>query len=228
MDHSFRKYLLDRNHAGIRFAVVLALILGMLLGLLVLMPAALGLLRMTGLPELCVSVVGVLAFGLVVSWGVEKYLPNLWPSGNRLEVSDEYLILRQGVRESITLKWRDRINVLSWHFVIRRGRTWVPRGWYCAACRLTQDENVISVYSFMKPEQAEQMPQWRGFELLVSAKQAPRRGEEYLLARVAEQGQLRSAEKDRWDSGVEMQPGDFAEFVGLLAARVPDWPQGPR
>jgi hypothetical protein len=219
-----QRYPLDANHVGLRLTVLLTMIVSAALGLFVIMPTALNLLPLTGLPELCLTGVGTLLIGVGVSWGVETALRSIWPSGRVLVMNGETLALRQRGGESAAVEWARRMNVLAWYFIIRRGRTWVPRGWYCAAFRLTQDETVITLYAFIKPEVASQMPQWPAFEELISRKQAPRRGDEHLLAKVGEQAQLRGAERDRWDDGAEMRAEDFAAFVAEIDARVPDWP----
>ncbi len=217
-------YHLDPNHVGLRLAVLFAMIVSAGLGMFVIMPAALHVLPFTGVPELCFTVVGTLLIGIGASWAVETALRSIWPSGRVLEVEGNAVTLRRPSAEAVTIDLGSRTNVLAWYFVIRRGRTWVPRGWYCVACCLTQDERVIIPYSFVKPDIARAMPQWSAFEELISRKQAPRPGEEHLLKKVGEQGQIRAAERDRWEDGVEMRVEDFAAFVALLDARMPDWP----
>lgn len=218
-------FSLDRNHGGIRLVVLLAMFASGVLGLFVLMPAIVSVLRLGGLADVCTTVVGALLLGVGASWLVERLLLRVWPSGRWLTVNDHHLELRRRSDEPVAIAWDDRINVMAWYFVVSRGRTWVPKGWFCLACRLHQDDLIITPYTFMKPEDAQGLPQWRAFEQLVSRKQAPKRGEEHLLKKVTEQGQLRAAEKDRWEDGVEMTPEDFIRFVALVDARVPDWPE---
>ncbi|HEC23322.1 MAG TPA: hypothetical protein ENI95_10445 [Chloroflexi bacterium] len=217
-------YRVDAGHLGVRVAVLLTMVLGSWLGLFVVMPAILSLLSLTGLPELCVSIVGGVGLGVLLSWLVERLLRRIWPSGRWLEVDDQQITLHERSGETVSINWQGRINVLSWYFVIRRGRALAPRGWYCLACRLNQEENIITPYTFVKPSVAETLPQWAAFEELISRKYAPRRGQEYQLKKVAEQGQLRNAEKDRWDEGAELLPEDFFALVAMLDARVSDWP----
>lgn len=217
-------YLLDRNHVGIRIAVLLVMIVTGVLGLFVVMPALLGLIGTTGLPDLCLSLAGAMMLGVGAAWAVERGLRAVWPSGRVLVRDGNGLQLRNSSGSERTIVWDERINILSWHFVIQRGRTWVPKGWYCLAFRLTQDDDVISVYTFMKPDAAKELPQWSAFEQLISRKAAPKRGEEHLLKLVAEQGQLRGAEHDRWQDGAEMQAQDFVELIAELDSRCADWP----
>lgn len=216
-------FSLDRNHGGIRLVVLLVMFATGVLALSFLMPAVVALLGLGGLADVCTTVAGALVFGVGASWLVERLLLRIWPSGRWLVINDDHVELRRRSEGPIAITWDDRVNVMGWYFVVTRGRTWVPKGWYCVACRLHQDDQIITPYAFMKPDDAEQLPQWRAFEHLVSRKHAPKRGEEHLLKKVTEQGQLRAAERDRWEDGVEMTADDFVKFVGLVDALVPDW-----
>jgi hypothetical protein len=206
-------YRLDRNHLGVRLIVMFAMLGSGVVGLFVVMPLITNVLDLTGLPELCVTVIGVLVIGVGLSWGIEAALRELWPSGSYLVADDSRIELRARRAEPSILNWDERINLSTWYFPISRGRSWVPKGWYCVACRLHQDEKIITPYAFFKPEEARKLPEWDTFELLVSQKSAPKRGDEHLLKKFGEQSQLRSAEKERWDSGVEMSARDFVSLM---------------
>lgn len=219
-------YRLDITHTGIRLAVLLTMAGMTVAGAFLIIPAIARLLNLPEAATLCVSALGGIALGLGTGWGLETLLKRVWPSGRSLLVSADGIMLHNRSAEPIHLAWSKRLNVLSWHFVIREGRAWVPRGWYCVACRLTQEDNVITLYAFMKPSQAQAMPRWASFEQLLSRKRAPKKGEEHHLKQVSEQGQLRAAEKDRWAEGVEMSPQDFISLVTDLDKRVTHWP-GP-
>ncbi len=216
-------YRVDRNHLGVRLVVMVAMLSSIVIGLFVVMPLITDIMQLTGLLELCVTVIGVLLIGVGLSWGVEAGLREIWPSGRYLVADNSHIELRSRRVDPSVLNWNERINVQAWHFAIQRGRSWVPKGWYCVACRLNQDEIVITPYAFFKPEAARQLPSWDSFELLVSKKSAPKRGDEHLLKKFAEQSQLRSAEKDRWDSGVEMSARDFMSLMQQVVQHVPDW-----
>lgn len=217
-------YRLDDNHLGIRVAVLAILLFGSLLGFLIIMPVMLGLLNMSGLPELCFSVTGALAIGMGGAWLSENVLKKIWPSGSTLKVSEGQLILEKRRGQQTQLSWSERLNIQAWYFVIRRGRSLVPKGWYCAACRLLQDDEVITVYSFIKPSMMEEFARRDAFEELISQKHAPRRGQEDQLRRVGEQKQMRAAERERWESGVEMQPEDFFNLVETISTKLDYWP----
>jgi hypothetical protein len=129
-------------------------------------------------------------------------------------------VLRERSGEGIAIQWDKHINLLTWYFVVRQRRAWVQKGWFCAACRLNQDEKLVVVYSFLKPAVAQGLPQWPRFEELISQKQVPRRGEETQLRKLGEQAQLRAAERERWEDGAEMASDDFVALMGALDKHV--------
>lgn len=217
-------YRVDPIHSGIRLAVLTIMLIGVGLGIMVIMPALANLLGLTELPRLLLTVPGGIAFGIGLGWIAERGLRAAWPSGRWLKVGTEDITLQERSGEMVSLKWANRINVLSWHFVVRGGRSWVPKGWYCVACRLTQDDRMIAPYAFVKPTDAQAMAQWHAFPELISRKHAPKAGKDYQLRQIGEQGPLRAAEKDRWSDGAEMQPDDFAALVAEIDRRLPDWP----
>jgi hypothetical protein len=214
---------LDRNHVGIRLLVLVTMFGSAIIGLFIIMPTLTNLIGITALPQLCTTVTGALALGVGASWAIENLLLKVWPSGRWLVLDNQHVELRKG-KQPISIRWADRVNVMAWYFVINRGRTWVPKGWYCLAIRLSQNDQIMTPYTFVKPEEAQKLKQWPAFEMLVSRKQAPKRGEEHLLKKVTEQGQLRDAEKDRWQDGVEMTAQDFFALLETVDHNVATWP----
>ena len=67
-------YRLDRNHLGVRVLVMVSMLASIVIGLFVVMPLITSLVQLTGLAELCVTVIGVMALGIGLSWGLEATL----------------------------------------------------------------------------------------------------------------------------------------------------------
>ncbi|GEM_PF-595189 len=222
---SKKSFNLDSNHLGIRLTVFVVMIAGFFIGLFVLMPALTRALGLQGILQPFLIVGGGLGLGFGTSWAAEWLLKRVWPSGRKLEVSAESITLREPSGENTSLVWDKGISVLSWHFVIRQRRAWVPKGWYCVACRLSDGDNVITAYTFTKPAIARAMPQWTAFEELISQKAART---DYEVRLAASQEHLRAAEDMRWHAGVEMLPEDFATLVQELDRRLADWPPKAR
>ena len=216
-------YRLDPTHMGLR-VVLLVVFFGSLIGGVILAISLL--VNVAHLPS-PFDVLGVflLASGIAVgiSWAAEKLLTRRWPSGRTLSVTGEELLLTERDGTSIRIGWDQRVNVMTWHFKIRRGRAWVPRGWYCVSCQLKQDEVVIVPYTFVKPHIAQSWSGWNAFPELLPRKKTDKSKQDHLLSEVGGQAQLRYAEQDRWHFGVEMKPDDFAQLLAAVRERVPDW-----
>lgn len=220
-----KTYTLDSSHMGIRVAVLLTVFVGSILAYFVIVSPILRLFNTESLPVFCISTGASLVIGMGMAWAAERGLRRIWPSGVWLRIEDERLATGDRGGERAAIRWSDRINILSWYFEIHTRRAPVPKGWYCMACHLLQDEQAISVYTFIKPVIAEELPQWPAFERLISQKRAAKRGEADLLNRISEQGQLRAAEQERWMTGREMQPDDFATLLAELDKRISHWPR---
>ncbi len=217
------QYKVDANHGGIRLVVLVILVGGSVLGFVAVSNLVETL--TVGPGEICLTVPGGLALGVTMAWVAERVLRVVWPSGRWIEVFPDRVTLHERSGEPVSIYTDKWVNVLSWHFVIRQRRVSVPRGWCCVALRMLQDENLIAPYAFVKPSVAESIPQWHAFEELISRKHAPKRGREHELKLISEQGHLRTAEKDRWNNGAEMQPADFIALVAELDARLASWPE---
>jgi hypothetical protein len=115
----------------------------------------------------------------------------------------------------VALCWDRRINITCWCFVIPRGRSSIPKGWYCTACRLVQDDNAIIAYTFVEPKQAQAFLRWQQFEQMHSQRSvhSPKAS---ALIQPQDKVMLRAAERERWESGVEMAPADFAMLLNAL------------
>jgi hypothetical protein len=218
-----RIYAVDRYHAGIRLAVLAALFAGLSFGGFAIMPVLTAATGWTQIPPLCINVLGGVLIGAGLSWLTEKVLLRLWPSGRSLTVEASHIELKSS-GNLVRIDWTRPINVQSWRFVVPRTRTFVPKGWFCLSCRLAQDDRIVTVYTFANPDEAQKLPQWSAFEHLISQKDATGPGSEHLSAIVSEQGNLRAAERDRWEFGAEMTRADFVDFIATVDARIANWP----
>lgn len=163
-----------------------------------------------------------IAVSLVVAWGVERLAKRYWPSGRALIIDDSHLTMQEAKAPDVTLDWSQHINVLSWRFTVppRRGR--VPKDWKCLACQLLQDEDSITLYTFMKPEEAEKLEVYYAFTVLTRRKDLEEEGA-WLKSGI--QARLHSAEQIRWEFGAEMAPEDFTLLVDMMRERIESWPE---
>lgn len=215
-------YRLDPTHMRLRFTVLLVMALAFVIGLV---GSIIVLARMPLDSLLRVSMVAMAALGMSLGsgWLAERLLTQHWPSGRTLQLAPDGITLQERSGEKIAIQWGSRINILSWRFVIRKGRAWVPKGSYCLACQIRQDDKVIIPYAFVKPSAAERVPQLAAFEELLPRKSSSKEGQEHRLGDIGGQAQLRYAERDRWFSGAEMLPDDFMQLIAEIQQRVPDW-----
>ncbi|NDJ51841.1 MAG: hypothetical protein GYB68_02010, partial [Chloroflexi bacterium] len=156
---------------------------------------------------------------------VERLLKQVWPSGHILTLEDSQIKVKRRSGEQAEIVWNQHVNALAWHFEIRKVRTRVPRGWYCVALQLNQDDESLALYTLIKPDEAQALPLWQHFEQLISRKRPPRKAGDDgpTLKEVTAQEQLWIAEKERWEVGLEMTPEDFAALLQVLAKRDLHW-----
>lgn len=209
-------YPVDRVHSGIRFVSLALVALAMVLSVLFVTP----LLRRAGLSAgvpLIVSFFAGLLAGGALSYAAERWLPRLWPSGRAIHVSDEGMTLATRGEAGAAIRWDDPVDVLAWAFVVPTRRAWVPRGWYCAAFRLQQGDDLIIPYTFLKPGDAEALPGWESFAVLIPRKDGKQEGGDAIYAG---QAALRRAEGERWWAGVEVSAEDFARLLTTARTRT--------
>lgn len=219
--HMAETFRLDHNHSGVRFALLVAVGLGVAVGLLAVPPLLRALGLSPGVPML-VGVLSAVALAAGFSWLVERALRRIWPSGRTITVDDGQVHLRERSGDDAVVRWNGDVEVLSWCFVVNTRRAWVPRGWYCVALRIKQGDQLIIPYALAKPSLASELPLWEAFEELIPRKRASDFGEEVF----ASQEHLRDAEEQRWWVGGEMLFDDFAALVRAVYAHAPGWPRG--
>jgi hypothetical protein len=217
-------YRVDPTHLALRFAVMGAVAAGFFVGLIGALAIGSVVLQTGSSAGFFAAVTTGIAIGLSGGWLAENSLTGRWHSGRTLSVTSEGITLKDRNGNTTRIGWTQGVSVVTWYFVIRKGRAWAPKGWYCLACELKQGDSLIVVYVFVKPEIALALPQWNAFQELLSRKDSGKRAGDRPLSEIGAQAPLRYAEQDRWHFGVEMVPADFAQVISGLSQRIADWP----
>lgn len=162
----------------------------------------------------------VLLFGSTL---IERLLKAALPSRRTAVLSHNGLTItdaRRNPPEESSIDWSLPFNVRAWRFSIsRRGRR-VPRGWYCMAIQLLQDETEMIVYTFMPQQEAEDAVGYSQFVRLRPRNETQSNTD---LNTVAEQRRLLKLEDARWEDGAEMDRKDFSAVLGHVQRVLPDW-----
>jgi hypothetical protein len=220
-DDDARQIRIDAEHFAVRFLVpvlvVSMTIVGHFVGIVVI-DDIVG----HGINPVCV----MLPLDVLVMIGggflIERLLKRLLPSRRSAVMDQQLLTVHDGRRsdaESRSILWERTLNVRAWRFAVKR-RTRVPKGWYCMALRLLQDETEIILYTFMSPEEAEAAIGYVNFVRLRPRKETESNND---LGHVAEQRQLLRWEDQRWEDGAEISREDFAAILAKLRQHVPGW-----
>lgn len=154
--------------------------------------------------------------------GIEAVLKRVLPSMRSALLTPEALILRDGRRKPVQttrIDWERTVNARAWRFTVHR-RTRVPKGWFCMAVQLVQDETEAILYTFMPTDQAEKVPGYDNFVRLRPRKETESNTD---LSAVAEQRRLLRLEDARWRDGAELHRDDFRAVLAVLAQHVPGW-----
>lgn len=165
------------------------------------------------------SWLGLLALPLALATTIgmafvgDRVIKRVWTSGRELELDDRQLVLRQRGQSDKTIRWDAHVNLLYWRFTVpRRGR--VPKGHFCLAAQLLQDEELVTVYTFIDPKKTEAIP---NFDLFVPLASRDTLKDERVSMRVAgQQRRLLQAEDERWRQGAELTADDFVAVWSVL------------
>jgi len=169
----------------------------------------------------CVAFAGAVLMALATAFLADLILKRVWKSGRSLTLTPDTLTVtdRRPARATLQLRFQQRFNVTSWRFTVKRGSASAQRGWYMLGLQLVQDEQVISLYTFVSPKQASSLPELDQFSLLT-----PRKLVDQLPLREAhQQRRLLLAEDERWNNGYEMVQADFLNLWKVLAPYVAEW-----
>lgn len=231
----------EPEHDGIRVTVLLALIVGLIVGFFVI-NWLVTLLSGGQVRDfnLVVSCVGAFPFAFLVIFLTELILKRTWPSGITLELQSaptQMLTLRtdQGNHRPFTLG--ESYAQLNWFFSLkgypRGGRERRPSNrWFCMAIEVQQDDEQLSLYAYMPPKRMEALTQEE--ETAVSFHQIfpPDLYDTSIRARIGQptrpniptdiirstSGRYWLAERRRWQDGIELSPDDFETLVQFLAS----------
>ena len=209
---------IDTEHFAIRLLVPV-LTIGLTLGVYVGGRLLLSEVLADSVNPVCVAlpIAAVMLFG--GSYVVEAALKQVMPSRRAATLDDDALVVSDARRKPpqlVAINWAQTVNVLAWRFEVRR-RTRVPKGWFCMAVQLLQDEQSVILYSFFEPKAADALPGYHHFVRLRPRKETESNQD---LAAVAEQRRLLKLEDERWDDGAELHRKDFAAVLDKLQQYV--------
>lgn len=225
----------DREHRGIQFAIPL-IILAACAGVffladpLILQPFWGG--DDFGGYRALLRLVLSLVLGLAIGGLVESLLWRVWRSGRQLCVDASCLVAVDRNKSQQAIHWDKRVNLLLWQYALRgyaRGgrERRVPTSHSLYACRLLQDEDVIIAFSYLSPKQQRDLIEPSQFvELDMELLKRPgtsKRPNPLERPRIpptlltGKHGQLWTAEKERWQVGLELDPSDYAVLMGEMA-----------
>jgi hypothetical protein len=207
-------FQVDPEHGAKRLTIVATFVCGWILGFAILNTLIPG----SGLN--IIAVLGGFAVTAAATWVAERILRQRWPSGRTVEVREDIIETRKSGVVQQHIDGSKHVNVLLWRFKIRR-RSRVPKGWFVVACGLEQENNYLSVYTFMSPEQVNPPQIGNRFKTLLGVKEAQGNNQDLRLA--GEQRRLRMAEEQRWMHGAEMSNADFEAYLTQLQKQFPKW-----
>lgn len=208
----------DTEHTGIRLVVFLVFLIGAAAGYLLLA----ALITSDGINF--IAILGSLVIAFLLSGITERVLKSRWPSGRSLQIDAQgaRLVRRGTVEKQIAAD--EPASILQWRFQTKR-RSRVPKGWYVVACALEQEDNYLSVYTFMSPDDLKKFDPNAAFLQLPSRKEAEEKGKgRDALLIAGQQRRLMEAENHRWIDGAEVSSDDFKTYFG----RLTDFPQWTR
>lgn len=151
---------------------------------------------------------------------IERWVKRLWRPVRFLEVMpDQIQLIRKGHQER-ALDPRRQINVITWHFEVRR-RSRAPKGWHVVGLALEQEEAYIVLYTLVSPER---------FGVLNSSGRFVRLQRTTLSATgdrdmraAGQQRRIQMAEAARGLEGAELTVEHFQECIEHLQAQFPRW-----
>jgi hypothetical protein len=159
----------------------------------------------------------------IAAWSViDRFLRRIRPSPRYATLNSEALVItdgRQHPAQVTRIAWDKAVNIKAWKFTINR-RTRVPKGWYCLALYLLQDETDAILYTFMNPQLAEVAI---GYGHFVRLQPRQNSASDADLDMLTEQRRLLKLENLRWQDGAEISPEDFNALLAVLQQRVPTW-----
>lgn len=164
-----------------------------------------------------------MVLGALIMQGVERWVKRLWRPVRFLEIGPHTIRLIKKGQVERTLDPRLQINVLTWHFEVRR-RSRAPKGWHVACLALEQEDAYIVIYVLVSPDIFREMNAKSRFVRL----QRPTlsgTGDRDLRA-AGQQRRLQMAEAARGLDGAEMTLENFNLYSERLQTLFPRWMPG--
>lgn len=218
-----RRIKVDAEHMTIRLIVPLSMIAAAVLTHIIGVLVFDDLISDAGVNPLCVLIpidfLALLGTGYAVEHGLQRWAP----SRRFAQLSADELVLTDGRNNPpkvVRIDWHRTVNVQAWRFRIWQ-RSHVPKGWYCLAVQLLQDESEMILYTFIAPEEAEILPGINHFVRLLRRKEI---GVLSDLRIAAEQRRLLKLEDARWEDGAEIGKEDFKAVLVHIGRHV--WGSG--
>ncbi len=212
------RYLLDREHGGLRTAVLLLFIAAGAAAFFI----SGALIQDVGLDLL--SILIGRSVGAGAAYLGERILKRIWPSGRVLLIDTAGVRLLRHTQTEAEMRIDQPVTALLWTFKTPR-RSKVPKGWSLLACALEHDDIQLTVYTLMSPRQVEGYQRAGRFQLLKPRDRSAQTANPLRVdfSAESEQRRLREAEDLRWLRGAEMQPDDFIAYIDILFTHFPDW-----
>lgn len=229
----------EQEHAGIRAAVVVALVVAYFICFWLINTVS------QLLPERIASLGFVLACLLAfplaagITWALEKWLAQVWHSGYKLTLQDKTFFVSQPEKEDMPFDLGANFSNLNWYFKLvgykRGGRERrVPDKWLCLSCQIQQDEHRVIVYAFASPKktavyqkdhplQFEKLEPGDIYESYGTSRFGPPTRPNKLPPEVVsgKNGRYWLAEQRRWREGLELTFADFETFLTYLQTHIP-------
>lgn len=206
----------DPEHAALRVTVLLSFLIVTVVGYLVVDRLA----PQQGFINLLGLIIGLVA-GTIIIQILDRVLKKTWPSGRVVEIDNHQIRLSKGGQAQFTIDGSQHVNVLMWRFEITR-RARAPKGWYVVSLALNQEDEYLTVYTFMSAKDFDALAFKDEFVPLTSTKGQKNDATQDLRA-AGQERRLRTAESFRWMSGGELSKEEFVTLIEALQQHFPDW-----
>ncbi|MCA9889175.1 MAG: hypothetical protein KC546_12425 [Anaerolineae bacterium] len=210
-----RNFAVDIEHNGIRAAGCGTLVAGTVLGFLFfntfVFPGGFLLNALIGM-----------GIGGLTTFFIDRYLTGRWLSGRELHINDERIALTRDEKIERVVDPEQYVNVLLWRFAVKKSQR-VKRGWYVIACALEQEDNILPVYSFISPDDFDNLPLSNHFKMLEAKKSGDSGASVRDMRQAGAQRRLHEAERDRSMNGAELQIDQFMDYINTLQTNFPRW-----
>ncbi|HEX2620774.1 MAG TPA: hypothetical protein VHL11_11515 [Phototrophicaceae bacterium] len=203
----------DPEHGGLRIAVVGVFFVTAAVVYMVasaLLPAAIGI--------NIIAIAASLAGATLLTQTIDRFFKQRWPSGRVLQIQGDRIQLALRGKVQRDIDGVQHVNVYTWRFEVNK-RTRIPKGWYMIATALVQDDHYLPVYTFVSPEDFNNLPHNSQYVKLTKYKE--QENQDMKLA--GQLRRLRFAEEARWMEGAEMSKADYLTYIAYLQRQFPVW-----